>query len=344
MPANPKENQLTSRAKSLLGWGNDNAEEYKKWRRRMKAYTLMKGIKGRQGTSNAAWQAYQEFAQEAKNGLPASGRNMLTLPRGDRDGEKARERFHHLLLDSLKKDRETDTKSGLVAAARKRKLAADDSGEEAETSTRRPMAVPLETIRVVVVERQKELVGQTGNLPWATARIKQLVPLRNMTVAEAVSGIGPRIPNGKYVRAMYGAITKPPQNGGLSGNMERITSDADLANFIEVTSGPYKPIMVQVQIITAGDEGQQTPPPDDRPYFGKQAFDTKAGRDDYDPAVSDSESEIYLIKFGKRKARAWPRSDHGFEHQKAKCRMRLIRMRKHLEEVKRRHKKFMGPR
>ena len=112
----------------------------------MKAFTLMKGITGRQGTSNAAWEAYREFAQEAKNGLPASGRNMLTLPHGDRDGEKARERFHHLLLDSLKKDRETDTKSGLAVAARKRKLAADDSGEEAETSTRRPMAVPLETI------------------------------------------------------------------------------------------------------------------------------------------------------------------------------------------------------
>ena len=90
---------------------------------------------------------------------------MLTLPSGERDGEKARERFHHLLLDSLKKDQETDTKSGLVATAQKRKLAADDSGKEVETSIRRPMAAPLETIRVVVVERLKELVGQTGNLP-----------------------------------------------------------------------------------------------------------------------------------------------------------------------------------
>ena len=307
----------------------------------MKAYTLMKGIKGRQGTSNAAWEAYREFGQEAKNGLPASGRNMLTLLRRDRDGERARKRFYHPLLDGLKKDRETDTKSGLAAAARKRKLAADDSGEEAETSTRHPMAAPLETIPVVFVERQKELMS--GNLQWATARIKQLVPLRDLKVAEIVSGIGPRIPNGKYVRAMYGAITKPSPNGGVSEDMERITSDADLANFIEVTSGAYKPIMVQVQIITTGEEGQQTPPPDDRPYFGKDAFDTKAGRDDYDPAVSDSENELYLIKFAKKKARTWPRSDHGFEHQKARCQMRLIRMRNHLEEAKRRHKKFMRP-
>ena len=61
------------------------------------------------------------------------------------------------------------------------------------------MAAPLETIRVVVVERYKELVGRTGNLSWVTTRIKQLVPLLNMTVAEVGSGIGPRIPNGKYV-------------------------------------------------------------------------------------------------------------------------------------------------
>ena len=160
----------------------------------MKSYTLMKAIKGRQGTLKTAWEAYREFAQEAKNGLSASRRNMLTLPR-DRDGEKAREQFHYLLLDSLNKDRETDMKYGLAATARKRKLAANDSGEEAETSTRRPMAAPLETIRVVVVDRQKELMS--GNLQWVTARIKQLVPLRNLTVAEIVSGIGPRIPNGK---------------------------------------------------------------------------------------------------------------------------------------------------
>ena len=177
----------------------------------MKAYTLMKGMKGRQGTSNAAWEAYREFAQEAKNEHLVCGRNMLTLPRGDRDGEKARERFHHLLLDSVKQDRERDMKSGLAAAARKRKLVGDDSGEEAETSNRRRMAAPLKTIRVVVVEHQKELMS--ANLQWATARIRQLVPLRNLTMAEIVSGMGPRIPNSNYVRTMYSAITKPPPNG-----------------------------------------------------------------------------------------------------------------------------------
>jgi len=39
-----------------------------------------------------------------KNALPSSGRKLLKSAKGDKVGEKAREGFHHLLLDSLKKD------------------------------------------------------------------------------------------------------------------------------------------------------------------------------------------------------------------------------------------------
>ena len=63
-------------------------------------------------------------------------------------------------------------KSGLAALAQKRKLDKDDSSEEAEISPRRPIAAPLKTIRVVVVQCQKECMGQNGNLPLATVRIK----------------------------------------------------------------------------------------------------------------------------------------------------------------------------
>jgi len=48
------------------------------------------------------------------------------------------------------------------------------------------------------------------------------------------------------------------------------------------------------------------------------------------------------MKFGKRKAKAWPRSDHGFEHEKAKVRKHIKRMQKHMKELKRRHWVFMG--
>ena len=62
----------------------------------------------------------------------------------------------------------------------------------------------------------------------------------------------------------------------------------------------------------------------------------------YDPVVSDSENELYLMKFGKHKAKAWPRTDHGLEHSKAKIRKRITRIRKHLQEVQAPYKKFMG--
>ena len=85
-----------------------------------------------------------------------------------------------------------------------------------------------------------------------------------MTVAEVIRGISLIIPNSKYDRAIYGAITKPPQNSRVLEDMERIILNADLEKFIEVTSGAYKPIMVQVQIITIGDEGQQSHLTDDQ--------------------------------------------------------------------------------
>ena len=65
------------------------------------------------------------------------------------------------MLDSLKKNRETDTKSGRAAVAWKRKLAEDLLVEEAEKSTRCPIAAPIETTQVVVVEYEIELVGQS---------------------------------------------------------------------------------------------------------------------------------------------------------------------------------------
>ena len=82
---------------------------------------------------------------QAKNGLPASGRTLLRTAVGDQEGDNARDRFHHLLLDSLKKDRETGVKEGLASAVRQRENAANDSdGDEG-----RPIVLPSVLVRVV---------------------------------------------------------------------------------------------------------------------------------------------------------------------------------------------------
>jgi len=67
-----KEEQATTCSKTQLGWSNNNSEDYKKWRRHVKAYALANSITGRRGTSTAASQAFRDHAMDPKNGLPAS--------------------------------------------------------------------------------------------------------------------------------------------------------------------------------------------------------------------------------------------------------------------------------
>ena len=85
----------------------------------------------------------------------------------------------------------------------------------------------------------------------------------------------------------------------------------------------------------------QTPPPDDRDLFAEDQFD--ATDKTYDPLVSDSDNQLYVMAV-KKKAKAWPRSDHGFENEKAKCRKRISRLRRHMHELKTRHQAFMKAR
>jgi len=58
------------------------------------------------------------------------------------------------------------------------------------------------------------------------------VALKQITVAEVLNGISTRIPEGRHIRAMYGALTKPPADGTDLEDIEGITSDKNLSNFI----------------------------------------------------------------------------------------------------------------
>ena len=97
----------------------------------MKAYAIMKSLTGRYGTSDAEWEAFRQYIMESNNGLTASGGTMLSLPQGDKDGDKAMKQFPNLLLDSLTKNRETLTKEGHASAAQKRKRGTNDSDKYA---------------------------------------------------------------------------------------------------------------------------------------------------------------------------------------------------------------------
>lgn len=120
----------------------------------------------------------------------------------------------------------------------------------------------------------------SGNLAeLATMGAKPMAPVTDDSTRSQVHAVDhtARIPSGRYVRAMYGAITKPLPDSTVPKDVEKITSDADLSNFFEVTSGAYKPIIVLVQLAATVNEATQAPTPNDWKYFGKNEFDTKAG-------------------------------------------------------------------
>ena len=103
------------------------------------------------------------------------------------------------------------------------------------------------------------------------------------------------------MRAIYRAITKLPIDGDRPDEMQRITSNEDLINSIEITKGSCQPIMVQVQLSRDGGEAVQTTPTNDRDLFAEDQFDTT--NKTYDPLVSDSDNQLYVIG-GKTKAKA----------------------------------------
>jgi hypothetical protein len=240
----------------------------------------------------------------------------------------------------LKKDRETEVREGLAAGRRKRKRDANNSDSEVggPSATRLDTVV---TVRVVIVEpdRSDDEV-EFGKLRWATASRKQLVALEKRTLKEIHEAIAERIPEGKHIRAIFGACEKPPADGKEPSDVERICSNQDLENFLRVAQGVYKPIVLQIVLVRSGGVDEQSPPPDDRGYFAYDHFDLDDSP--YDPIPSDSENEVYLINFGKKKPKSWPRSDEGYEKTKAKTRKRICRLQSHLKEIKSRHRKFMA--
>jgi len=87
------------------------------------------------------------------------------------------------------------------------------------------------------------------------------VALKNVAIVEVIKGIKDRIPAGKHVWAIYGAISKPNADGSQPEDITCIISDEDLTNFLKAVNGVYRPIILQVKLIRAG--GAQTPPPDE---------------------------------------------------------------------------------
>ena len=239
------------------------------------------------------------------------------------------------MLDRLKNDRETGTTIALTLASSRRERSRDMDISAKSDPLISPTGI---TIRMVLVEPQEALDEPAGPYHWAIACQKQLVTLKYITITEILASIKAQIPDSEYDRTLCSTITKSCINGSVSQDTERLVTDSELQGFISMFEGMYIPITIQAQLKAQWDYPKNPTPPDEQPYFAPNDFDT------YNPVVSDSANDLYLIQYGKTKPRAWPRSDHVFEYEKAKVWKRTNRIKKHLQQVKSRYQTYIGDR
>ena len=146
------------------------------------------------------------------------------------------------------------------------------------------------------------------------------------------------------VRAIFGSLTKPLADGTCpKEDIVRITSDQDLVDFIITAKKAYSPVWLQMQVHKKNTHNN-TPPPDECPYFELEDFkplDPMA--DYYNAPENDSDAAAYFLTTGKRKNLAWPRTDGGFEMGKYDARHRIKRLEKHLERLKTKQRANIHP-
>lgn len=310
----------------------------------MKAHFTTNNITKRRDANRAQWDAVMAHAKKIEHGFPQSGLDLVG--KNTDAGRQAKEHLNHLVLDCLKKGRETETKEDLAKASRKRRAAAADLDEEEEDDISQPAAATV--VRVYIADPDAPacrivpaVTDPALAYKWATCPKSQLVRLKEISLAELYKGVKSRLGDDK-IRAVYGALEKPAADGSVPTDVERLHTDEDLLNFFDVVKNIYTPICLQVQIFSRVGAAA-TPEPDDRPYYDEDKFDEVpiAAADVYDPAASDSDDEEYLIAKGRRRKRAWPKTDVGFETQKAKLRKRIKRLKTKLTDMKNRHATFM---
>jgi len=365
----PTSKDAIDTAKNALGWTAATNVQYNLWSRKMRTYFKNNSIVFRRDATKAEWHVAATYAKKASIGFSAAGSALIGG--SNNAASEARGHLQYLLLDILRKDREQSRKAGLPAISGKRKRgiqapemeesddedssdeAEDDKDDDDDGDAERPKKrhditgnlIPKIVAQVYIVNAQYADDAIDGSQPnaytWVICHKSQLVILGETSMEVVYTAIKSKIPVGRTICAMYRAIMKPSLSEVTPADVVQLTNHNDLEAFLEVASTEYKPLCIQVQL-AKGDGTAQTPPPNDRPYFPANHFVGPDPATLYDIPVSDSENKRYLRAMGKRKKKAWPKSDAGFKHQKAMTRKRIRRLTRHLEALKDKYKEFYG--
>ncbi|RPB17861.1 hypothetical protein L211DRAFT_854698 [Terfezia boudieri ATCC MYA-4762] len=113
----------------------------------------------------------------------------------------------------------------------------------------------------------------SGEYRWDEALSNCVAILRSASLLEIVDKIRERIPAGRKVRAIYGALDNPNPPNAIPPTT-RLQSDEEVQAFLELSSA--KPIWIQVILYRDPDLVPlvaDSPPPDDGPYFAADFLD-----------------------------------------------------------------------
>ncbi|RPB21014.1 hypothetical protein L211DRAFT_851757 [Terfezia boudieri ATCC MYA-4762] len=172
-----------------------------------------------------------------------------------------------------------------------------------------------------------------GEYKWDEAPSNCVAILRSASLLEIVDKIRERIPAGRKVRVIYGALDNP-NPGNAIPPATCLQTDEEVQAFLELSLS--KPIRIQVILYrdsTLVPPVADSPPPDDGAYFAADFLDV--AEEYMDPAEDSDSLSRNLAGFAKR---TFPRTQEGFEERKLKLRLRIKRQKRALRVMKRKER------
>ncbi|KAF8440637.1 hypothetical protein BGX38DRAFT_1205498 [Terfezia claveryi] len=298
----------------------DNDSRYSQWRGGIKAWARTNHVVGKRQAGTALWKTFRDYAL-AEAGLPASGKRLLQNGAAaiKKEAEKALDK---LLQDTLKKLRDTERTHALSQVV---SLASDTPdiqytpNDNAVTSGQNTDNESgnwgfRKSVRIFLVDSGREdevRVTPGGAYKWDGCPSHYVAIMQVASLLEVVDKVRDKIPVGRTVRAIFGALENPRLPNTIP-DATRLQSDEE-------------PIRLQVVLLrnpVAVPSKADSPPPDDGAYFPGDLLDAA---EQYNDPGEDSETLCRnLASYSKR---TMPRKDEAFEDRKMAARRRLRKVR-----------------
>jgi len=253
-----------------------------------------------------------------EKGLPASGKRLLDMgPVAIK--REAENDLDKILQDVLKKSRDTEHAHTLPQVA---SLATDtpniaysfDADADAlgqSESTDQGFRKSVQFSLVDPVHKDEVRVAIGSAYKWDGCPSHSVAIMKVASPLEVVDKVWDKIPAGRTVRAIFGAIENPTKPSPIP-DITRLKSDKEVAAFFTITNS--NPISLQVVLWRnsgADPQREDSAPPDDGAYFPADFLTTDEQY--YDPAEDSDTFRRNLARYTKR---GMPRNDEAFGDRK----------------------------